>query len=266
MSGAGDTKQVRASSLETPSRKLKACQSTRRKIAKPETGGGLIVDRDRVTRKRPSRKGRPKNGGYKALKGLRRSQVKQVFDLRKKAAEAGTPLNKFVTIHPHDDALEADDRSCKRWLCNKAKDIIQAVRGRNKKKQRQPFVPCVTVYEKRCGGTLHCHMLLHVARGNGALLRLSDGLVIDSRPANDAHFGYITKARLPSSPEFEATTTHRRQGGQAAIKGVRISFNADAKALLDAKPKAAPEAAERDPSYSGERLDRRFAGNSRNRG
>lgn len=117
---------------------------------------------------------RKKKGGWKQSKGLHWTQVQQVYELQKLAAEAGTPLNYVVDIHTADDALRDDDRACKRWLSNQTKNIQQAVRGRGKQ-PRQATVPCVTIYEKRLGGDLHAHMWLHKAPGNDALERFHDG-------------------------------------------------------------------------------------------
>lgn len=181
---------------------------------------------------RTSRLKRRKKGGWKALKGLRLTQVEAVYRLRKEAAAVGTPLNYFTTIKPQEVELKNDDAACKRYLSNKAKNLIQAIKGYGKE-PRQETVPCVTVYEKRLGGHLHCHMLLHVKNGNDALERLSDGLEVDTRRAHTNSVGYITKTRLPvGDAATEASYPHKRQGGQAAIKGARISFNIDAKALL----------------------------------
>jgi hypothetical protein len=178
---------------------------------------------------------RRKKGGWKALAGLWWDEVKEVFSFAEAAAWAGKPLS-FVTVRPCDTALEADDTLRKRNLCNKAKDIIQAIGGRGKV-PRQPAVPAVTVYEKRPGSFLHAHMLAHVAPGNDALARVSDGTIIRSRPAVPSDAGYLTKQRLPLSPEFEATTTHKRQAS-VKIPGPRRSFNADAVALMAAHAEA----------------------------
>ena len=42
---------------------------------------------------------------------------------------------------------------------------------------------------------------------------------------------YITKQKLPFSPEVEATHWHRRQPSERVV-GVRLSFSMDAKALI----------------------------------
>jgi hypothetical protein len=175
---------------------------------------------------------RKKKGGWKQSKGLSWTQVQQVFELQKRAVEAGTPLNYVADIHATADAMKADDRLCKRWLSNVAKNIQQAVRGRGKQ-PRQPTAPCVTVYEKRNGGDLHAHLWVHVAVGNDALDRFHDGAEINVHRSHTKTADYLTKSRLPvGDAATEASFPHKRQGGQAAIKGARISFNADALAIL----------------------------------
>jgi len=171
-----------------------------------------------------------KSGGWKALKGLRWKEVELIHVLVKKAAEAGMPLNRFVSIRPTPSVLAKGDAFTKRWLCNKSKHVWQTVRGR--KVIRQPSVPCLTVYEKDTGGALHCHQLVHQAQGNKALEGIGDGRVVNVKATmKDVHLGYITKQRLPLSPEFEATTNHKRKSSDP-IRGVRMSLNRDAKCLL----------------------------------
>ena len=222
-------KQVRGQNGDRPNQKAKNSQRLSGKTALPESGSHSLADKNLTPRH--SRK-RRKKGGWKALKGLRREQVEAVYLLRKLAAEAGTPLNRFVSIKPQDEALTTNDAVCKRYLSNKSKNVIQAVRGYGKH-PRQKSVPAITIYEKRLGGGLHCHTLLHEAAGNDALERVADGIEIDCRPAHAKSVDYITKTRLPvGDARTEASNPHKRQGGQAAIKGARISFNRDAEALL----------------------------------
>jgi hypothetical protein len=230
---------VRASSRKSPAKKRKTGQSVRSKSGNGGKGRVSLVVRDRPVSTRPKRR---KKGGYPALRGLRWSQVQEVYRLAKLAKEAGWPLNTFFTLKL-PEALQGDDRSAKRWLCNRVKHVLQTTRGRNPKRRRQERVPAVTVYEKKIGGHLHAHMLFYKAGGNVAVLDLADGDLIDIRRADDGAIGYITKSRLPGSDEFEATCKHQRQGGQAPIKGKRLSFNGDAEALLAGTAKAAPVAA-----------------------
>lgn len=222
-------KQVRGQNDERRNRKAENSQRLGGEPGLPGSRSHSLADKHVAPRRHRKRR---KKGGWKELKGLRREQVEAVYRLRKEAAEAGTPLNRFVSIKPQDEAVITNDNVCKRYLSNKAKNLQQAVRGYGKN-PRQKTVPAVTVYEKRLGGALHCHMLMHVAPGNDALERLADGLEIDCRPAHAKSVDYITKTRLPvGDAATEASNPHKRQGGQAAIKGARISFNQDAAALL----------------------------------
>jgi hypothetical protein len=73
-------------------------------------------------------------------------------------------------------------------------------------------------------------MLVHVEDFTFAE-QWADGDVIKVKRAKPYHLGYVTKQRLPLSPDFEATCGHRRQSSEKIV-GVRISFTADAKALI----------------------------------
>lgn len=226
---------MRGQNDDKPNEKGKYSQRLGGKTALSESRSHSLADKDLTPRRHRKRR---KKGGWKELKGLRREQVEAVYQLRKEAAAAGTPLNRFVSIRP-PEALVGNDNACKRWLSNKAKNLIQAVHGYGKK-PRQKTVPAVTVYEKRRGGHLHCHMLTHEAPGNDALERLADGIEIHCRAAHAKSVDYITKTRLPvGDAHAEASYPHKRQGGQAAIKGARITFNKDAKALLSGTSKPA---------------------------
>jgi len=55
----------------------------------------------------------------------------------------------------------------------------------------------------------------------------TDGDAIDAIRARADHVAYITKQRLPLSPDFEATCGHRRQPSEKIV-GARLSFSADA--------------------------------------
>jgi hypothetical protein len=178
--------------------------------------------------RRNRNKRRRKKGGWKSRCGLYWSEVKRATKFNKLAMEAGLPLNRFVSIHPPASILALGDAVTKQWLREKAKQITQTVRGRSSIRQVQ--VPCITVYHKNRGGSLHCHMLLHVTEGNSALKRIADGTIINVKRAIWKHINYITKHRLPLSPEFEATTTHRRTASDP-IRGVLLSFNKDAKLI-----------------------------------
>jgi hypothetical protein len=158
--------------------------------------------------------------------GLTWAQVQDVFELAKLAQQAKRPLNAFVTFRANDRCLTDGDR--KRDLSRKVAHFSQAVKGRGRVPRQAHFVG-VTTYEKRPGGALHAHLLAHVEDFSFAR-QLGDGDVIHVIRAKPHHLGYITKQRLPGSPEFEATCRHRRQSSERIV-GVRMSFTADAKAL-----------------------------------
>jgi hypothetical protein len=215
------------SDIDNPAPSIVVRNNNRRNAASYSKRAATEGERRRNRNKRSR-----KRGGWKTRCGLYWSEVKKAAEFNKLAIEAGLPLNWFVSIHPPASVLAMGDAITKRWLSNKAKHIQQTVRGRSVIRQAQ--VPCITVYHKDRGGALHCHMLIHVARGNFALERIADGSIIDVKRAVKEHINYITKHRLPLSPEFEATTTHRRKSSDP-IRGVLISFNQDAKQIWECR-------------------------------
>jgi hypothetical protein len=183
----------------------------------------------------PGRKGaapklRPRKrrrGGWRALAGLTWDQVKDVFEFAKLARQAGFPLNAFFTIKA--DWRCSTDPERKRDLSRKIAHLGQAIKGRGRTPRQIHFVGA-TVYEKERNGVLHAHMLVHVENFAFAQ-QLTDGDIIDVIRARPCHLAYITKQRLPFSPEVEATHWHRRQPSERVV-GVRLSFSTDAKALI----------------------------------
>jgi hypothetical protein len=134
------------------------------------------------------------------------------------------------TIKP--DWRCSTDQERKRDVSRKIAHLGQAIKGRGRV-SRQNHLVGVTGYEKGRNGVLHAHLLVHV--DNFAFARqLADGDVINVIRARPDHLAYITKQRLPFSPEVEATHWHRRQPGEK-IAGVRLSFSTDAKALITAQ-------------------------------
>ena len=153
-----------------------------------------------------------------------------MFEFAKLARQAGFPLNAFVTIKA--DKRCSTDQERKRDLSRKIAHLGQAIKGRGRTPRQAHFVG-VTTYEKKRSGVLHAHVLVHVE--NFAFARQwADGDVTDVIRARADHLDYITKQRLPLSPDFEATLGHRRQPSEK-IAGVRLSFSADAKALITAQ-------------------------------
>ena len=201
-----------------------------RGTSKPKTASPSKRAANGATKSGNKKRKNRRKGGWKTRRGLNMQEVKRAHELNKLAKEAGLPLNRFVSIHPPPEILARGDGKAKRWLSSRTSDVMRTVRRRST--PRQAKVPCMTVYEKARGGSLHCHLLLHEARGNSAIERIADGTIIDVKTAVKKHIDYITKQRRPLSPEFEATTTHRRKSSDP-ITGVLISFNEDARNLFN---------------------------------
>lgn len=148
----------------------------------------------------------------------------------KLAREAGCPLNTFVSFRT--PANWSSDAESKRVLAKKAMHLIQAIKGRGKVR-RQQFAPAVTVYEHPKGGTMDAHMLVYV-EDQSRLELLGDGELVHVRQAVPTDRQYMTKERIPGSPEFKKIMADRYGPYRKAekIKGVKISFNSDAKILL----------------------------------
>lgn len=224
---------MRAHLAGQPEQKVICNQSpvaTTQPAEKPVPSIADKVSQTRSVRRR--KKASRKKGGWPTSKGLIwKGEVCRIYALQKLAADAGVPLNWFISIRPPADILALPENRIKRWLCNQAKGIQQRVCGRRTYRQDKP--PCVTVYEKNRGGPLHCHLLIHVTAGNPALEGLGDGVVVRAERANlKFHLGYITKQRRPlGDREFEQSFWHKRTNSDA-ITGVRVSFNGVAKSLL----------------------------------
>jgi hypothetical protein len=171
-----------------------------------------------------------RKGGWRALAGLTWGQVKDVFEFAKLAHQAGFPLNAFFTIKA--DWRCSTDQERKRDLSRKLAHLGQAIKGRGRTPRQIHFVGA-TVYEKERNGVLHAHLLVRVEDFAFAK-HLADGDAIVVIRASPCHLAYITKQRLPFSPEVEATHWHRRQPSEKIV-GVRLSFSADAKALIAAQ-------------------------------
>lgn len=176
---------------------------------------------------------RRKKGGWRARKGLTWSQVKEVFEFAKLARQAGRPLNAFFTIKA--DWRCATDQERKRDISRKIGHLGQAIKGRGRTPHQIHFA-AVTVYEKESNGVLHAHMLGRVENFSLAKQKADGDLIHVVKARLHYHLPYITKQRLPLGPKVEATlgNLHRRQAGEK-INGARLSFNADAKALIAAQ-------------------------------
>jgi hypothetical protein len=152
-------------------------------------------------------------------------------------------LNAFVTIKA--DKRCSTDQERKRDLSRKIAHLGQAIKGRGRTPRQAHFVG-VTTYEKKLSSVLHAHMLVHVEDFAFAE-QWADGDIIKVIRARPRHLPYLTKQRLPLSPDFEATCRHRRQAGEKIV-GARLSFNADAKALIAAQRSKQSVMASRLPS------------------
>jgi hypothetical protein len=146
------------------------------------------------------------------------------------AQQERLPLNTFFTVKP--DRRCSTDQERKRDISKKIAHLEQAIKGRGRAPRQIHFVG-VTVYEKKRSGVLHAHLLVRVEDFAFAK-QWADGEIINVRRAKPYHLAYITKQRLPLSPNFEATCEHFRQAGEKIV-GVRLSFSADAKALIAAQ-------------------------------
>lgn len=148
----------------------------------------------------------------------------------KLAREAGCPLNTFVSFRTPANCSSPTES--KRVLAKKAMHLIQAIRGRGKVR-RQQFVPAVTVYEHPKDGTMDAHVLVYV-EDQSRLESFGDGELVHVRKAVPTDRQYMTKERIPGSPEFKKIMADRYGPYRKAekIKGVKISFNSDAKILL----------------------------------
>ena len=171
-----------------------------------------------------------KKGGWRARAGLTWAQVKEVFEFAKLARQAGLPLNAFLRSKPTRRC--STDQERKRDLSRKIAHLGQAIKGRGRTPRQAHFVG-VTTYEKKLSSVLHAHMLVHVEDFAFAE-QWADGDIIKVIRARPRHLPYITKQRLPLSPDFEATCGHRRQPSEKIV-GVRLSFSAGAKALIAAQ-------------------------------
>jgi hypothetical protein len=168
--------------------------------------------------------------------------VKLEHELDKLAREAGTPLNKFISLRTRDD--RDGDALRKRDISRATAHLGQEIERRG-----QSHVG-VTNYEKSPSGRLHAHHLVYIAPSNDDIVvrwggrycdDMADSDAAHAIPAQPCHIGYVTKERLPLSPEFEAMTTHKRRAG-ARIPGPRFTMTAAAKGLFASKQQPASEA------------------------
>jgi DNA-binding transcriptional regulator YiaG len=166
--------------------------------------------------------------------------VQEAHELDRAARAAGMRLNVFATLRSPTGLTDVER---KRVIARRTAHLGQALQRRG-----QPHIG-MTFFEKRSGGDLHAHHLVHVEHKNiDVIERWADiydpkpvkrreklDVPIHARPAVATDIGYVTKQRLPFSPEYEARCPHRRQRG-AVIPGKRWTATREALALLETKP------------------------------
>ena len=197
--------------------------------AEPVSTKNNAGERPKQTKKGNPKK-RKKKGGYRSRKCLTKEQLVLFAETDKLAREAGCPLNTFVSFRTPANCSSGPE--CKRVLAKKVMHLIQAIKGRGKVR-RQQFVPAVTVYEHPKDGTMDAHVLVYV-EDQSRLESFGDGELVHVRKAVPTDRQYMTKERIPGSPEFKKIMADRYGPYRPAekIKGVKISFNSDAKILL----------------------------------
>jgi hypothetical protein len=165
-------------------------------------------------RKRKSR--RRRLSGWKRTTGLRWTEVKGIGELDHLAQAAGSPLNLFISINPEETIITDSDRkrACYKLEGNFASRL---------KRRGVPFV-AIRVFEKKSGGLLHLHLLVHVPSElvKTAVSWSTPGTTIKMR--KDVHLNYITKQRHPLPPDLEQLTKHKRQKS-TPFKGRRWSVS-----------------------------------------
>ena len=173
-----------------------------------------------------------KQGGWPSSTGLRWGDVKAIYELAHQAGRAGYRLNHLVSIMPESGDDMERKRSCAR---------IVGHLGQALKRHGRPHIG-VTVYEKDGCADLHAHHLVHIPKSEKKLLaHLSERREIHIRRAASTDVGYVTKQRLPLSPDFETRISHWRKKG-ARIPGKRWTATAAALALSAVDAARTPQA------------------------
>jgi hypothetical protein len=148
--------------------------------------------------------------------------VKQVSALDYLARSAGLiPL--FVTIRAPKGEPAAKG---KRFIAKRLGHLGQSLQRDTRSRRGQPHIG-MTVYEVAPDEShLHAHHIVYLTRRADMKIvaRWADvfepkrtgkrhDVTMHARPACLNDIGYMTKQRLPLSPDFEANTTHRRKPG-----------------------------------------------------
>jgi hypothetical protein len=161
-------------------------------------------------------------GGWPSSPSLPWKDVKRIDALAHEAERCGCRLTHLITVMPDPGDDMGRKRECAR---------IVAHLGQSLKRHGKPHVG-VTVYEKSAGADLHAHHLVHIPRGEFALVeRLHAPPMVHVRRSAPTDIGYITKERRPLPPEVEAHVKHRRKKG-APIPGKRWTATSAALELI----------------------------------
>lgn len=164
-----------------------------------------------------SRRRKKRRGGWRPSKALRwKADVKVIYGLAAAARKSRKPLNVMATIRvPHDIGSDA---AGKRAISRATAHLGQSLQRRGVRHIG------LTVFEKKPGGHLHGHHLVHVPHEHDDLIaRWVDGAaanVRDACPADWNVIGYVTKQRRSLPPGAESNVRHRREPG-AEIVGPR---------------------------------------------
>jgi hypothetical protein len=183
---------------------------------------------DSPPKRKRARKPRPNKGGWPTTHYISNNDVRSILDGLHQLERLKRRLTHFVTLKP-PPCVEGDQPQ-KVW-CRRQIDNIR----RKLSRRRMKFVACY-VYEKKDGGPIHVHLLVHIADHVSDLLSIiHNPPEIDVRPARPDHKAYITKNRKWQGPEREKWLRERiglRWQKGAAFRGKRWDWSADAKKLL----------------------------------
>jgi hypothetical protein len=171
-----------------------------------------------VPAKAKNRRGRKprKSRGWRSTTGLKWKEVKEISKIARMAEEAGFTFNLFVSVSP-PDAYVSD--SARKRACYK----LEGNFSDRLKRRGSPFL-AVRVFEKRSGGLLHMHLMVHVPESLLNEVISWSNAVTNIKIRESHHISYITKQRHPQHPDFERIIRHQRQKG-SAFKGRRWSLS-----------------------------------------
>jgi hypothetical protein len=165
--------------------------------------------------------------------------VKQVSALDYLARRAGL-IPVLVTIRAPKEEPAAKG---KRFIAKKLGHLGQSLQRDTRSREGQPHIG-MTVYEIGPDeGHLHAHHMVYLTRRADMKIvaRWADmfeprrtgkqhDVTIHARPACSTDIAYMTKQRLPLSPDFEANTAHRRKPG-GFIPGPRLTITRHFRAM-----------------------------------